>query len=340
MDEISLADLTSRWGNTEVVARHPELHHYTSVMGLEGMLSTQTLWATHFKYLNDTSEVFGIEGQMSAELALSFETILRRRRMILSVHKAIAANGGLKRFARTLADSFYSLLSKVTFYDSDEPASETVSGTPYIFSFCSHEGEDYEKRNGLLSQWRGYARDNGVCIVFDTKQILSKLDEEFASRSYTHVSFDDVIYAKDGFSLTDQFPDFFDDCDTYVRIKFGQKIKDPGAETIAGFITAATRYKHRAFMEEREVRIVACPTPPSFFDDSPRSGISKLPQKETFTCGERDRIALFENQSSPLPIKRIIVGPSKNKSETAETVKAIVHGRWPVDISETPYIEP
>jgi hypothetical protein len=30
-----------------------ELYHYTGIHGLKGIVESQTLWATHYKYLND-----------------------------------------------------------------------------------------------------------------------------------------------------------------------------------------------------------------------------------------------------------------------------------------------
>ena len=34
-----------------------ELYHYTGIHGLKGIIESQTLWATHYKYLNDAEEV-------------------------------------------------------------------------------------------------------------------------------------------------------------------------------------------------------------------------------------------------------------------------------------------
>src|SRR5262245_39979140 len=34
-----------------------ELYHYTGIRGLKGIINSQTLWATHYRYLNDTEEV-------------------------------------------------------------------------------------------------------------------------------------------------------------------------------------------------------------------------------------------------------------------------------------------
>ncbi len=40
---------------------------------------------------------------------------------------------------------------------------------PYICSFCNHAGDnEYERNNGLLSQWRGYGGEGRFALVFDT----------------------------------------------------------------------------------------------------------------------------------------------------------------------------
>ena len=41
----------------EIHQKHPFVYHYTSRAGLEGILTTQTLFATHYRYLNDRSEI-------------------------------------------------------------------------------------------------------------------------------------------------------------------------------------------------------------------------------------------------------------------------------------------
>ena len=44
--------------NRELFNLHRELHHYTSREGLKGILQTNSLWATHFSDLSDSSELF------------------------------------------------------------------------------------------------------------------------------------------------------------------------------------------------------------------------------------------------------------------------------------------
>ena len=36
---------------------HPELFHYTGAEGLKGIIGSQTLWATHYSYMNDRQEI-------------------------------------------------------------------------------------------------------------------------------------------------------------------------------------------------------------------------------------------------------------------------------------------
>jgi len=44
--------------------QHPELFHYTGVAGVEGILKTQTLWATHARSLNDASELIAFRERL------------------------------------------------------------------------------------------------------------------------------------------------------------------------------------------------------------------------------------------------------------------------------------
>ena len=48
---------TRSGANPTFAHSYPELHHYTSYAGLSGILESQTIWATHFFHLNDSSEV-------------------------------------------------------------------------------------------------------------------------------------------------------------------------------------------------------------------------------------------------------------------------------------------
>ena len=59
----------------EIYQKHPFVYHYTDRPGLEGILSTQTLFATHYRYLNDTSEIQHIQTALIRNLQHILKTL-------------------------------------------------------------------------------------------------------------------------------------------------------------------------------------------------------------------------------------------------------------------------
>lgn len=338
MDQVEDTSWADGWSDTAVIQAHPELHHYTTAETLGGMISSNSFWASHFRHLDDSTEVLGIAGRICPAWALSFEKILRTMRKRPKVERAIVAAGGLRASAASMAESLYDVLADVTFGTATKPPTQTVSGAPFILSFCSHTSEPYEANNGLLSQWRGYSAGRGVCLVFDTQGLFKNLAAEYQQFAYTHAGFHDVLYDRDDLCLEDEFPELFDAVDTHARIKLGLRIPDPGAETISQFMVAATRFKHRGFYEEREVRIVVCPVDDRFFAKDAKTRKPSLPAKPSFVIGGKERIALFEGQARPLPLRRIIVGPSNDMDEVAKYARDVTNGEVEITISQTPFI--
>ena len=48
----------------KVSEEYRKLYHYTTWEGLLGILQTQTLWATHYRFLNDYSELVLIRDKL------------------------------------------------------------------------------------------------------------------------------------------------------------------------------------------------------------------------------------------------------------------------------------
>ena len=129
----------------------PELlFHYTTQAGLEGILSSDKIWATHYRFLNDSME----------------------RRLGLEMYQEAIFQIALERFkseesAKTLAEYFQRTYTDVL--------------DAYIVSFCaSYTKNDYQKKRQIedwrggdrLSQWRGYAPAvQGYCLAFDFKLV-------------------------------------------------------------------------------------------------------------------------------------------------------------------------
>jgi hypothetical protein len=78
---------------------HPELHHYTSFCGLKGVVESRSLWATHYRHLNDSSEVTLLEAPLIKAAIPRFEKILAERP---ALRPLIENFGGVEKVAREL----------------------------------------------------------------------------------------------------------------------------------------------------------------------------------------------------------------------------------------------
>lgn len=202
---------------------------------------------------------------------------------------------------------------------------------PYVSSFCAHTfDQSYEQENGLLSQWRGYA-DGGYAIVFDTKGLCNLCQAEGGRFYYSAIQFGDVVYDGDEQGFAEEFGA------TIEKVKEGflRFIETGGMEVgeiYGDVISMFTRLKHRGFMEEREVRIVALPMTREIEVEYKRVD-------QTYVAPERPMkhilrredgapyIELFEiEHEDRLPIKRIIVGPQNRQEEAEQEVMKLVSG--------------
>jgi len=137
-------DVISRYISNIDVATHPELHHYTSFSGLSGILQSNTIWATHFSALNDTTEVTLLRDpliQVVANRLLTYAII--RQGTDYSFAKFVTEHGGPQRVALDAHRLIKSLYEQIF-------ASTLVN--PFIASFCSHANDQlYEKKTAFLA---------------------------------------------------------------------------------------------------------------------------------------------------------------------------------------------
>ena len=111
--------------------------HYSNIAGLNGILSSSSLWASDYRYMNDTSELrFGLD---IIEMTIAHDEF--QPELTLDVrHNILKEIAMLKR-------------SNMNMY-------------VLTCSFCM--------RGNVLSQWRAYARQDGIAIGFQ-KDALEKL---------------------------------------------------------------------------------------------------------------------------------------------------------------------
>ena len=132
---------------------------------------------------------------------------------------------------------------------------------PFIASFCSHVNDQtYEKKHGLLSQWRGYGKGGGFCIVFDTTAFVTILEAEFNAYNWTLLRIAPVHYAYDDIEVDNLFPELVERCEAFLSRPLDNKhplVDEAGLAPF--FMSACPLFKHQCFREEREVRIVAIP---------------------------------------------------------------------------------
>jgi hypothetical protein len=248
--------------------------------------------------------------------------------------------GGPQKVAQELAQSFIDSLYQVTF-DTDV---EKRFGTPFIASFCSHVADQsYEREHGLLSQWRGYGRDGGYCIVLDTGKLIEFLSTEFSSFDYVHLNISAARYGDQNADISKLFPELVDRSEHFVSEALKGNREPSGGEGLEEFLAGATMFKHRGFHEEREVRIVAMPgskelqTLKLHEDEKLRLRTLKTTSVPNERSGKR-HISLFEGSDAILPIKRVIVGPSRDQQGKVAKVRDLLPSNIAISMSETPFV--
>ncbi len=139
----------------------PELYHYTTTQGINGIISNKCLWLTESSYLNDRQEIiYGLE-----QFQIGFLT------------KALELSGQDDAMKNTV----FAPLNRRC---SDENISDNKS--IFMISFCEN--------GDLLSQWKGYtAFGKGYSISIDPNQIEPISKYIIGKVIYNHEEHDKII---------------------------------------------------------------------------------------------------------------------------------------------------
>jgi hypothetical protein len=232
-----------------------------------------------------------------------------------------------------------------------------------VHTNSSPETNKFINEHGLLSQWRGYADGGGFAIVFKTEELETILSSECNCFHYDTILIADVVYSDDEEKYKSELSEFLDKISVYQKRMFEQflqgtkKIPDNMGEVYNAFVSCMTRYKHKGFKEEQEIRIVSVPT---VINRNYKEEVgeeycnSKLEKNREF----RDRngkktpyIELFKSPSPSkdslpkdplpldlLPIEKIIVGPHKDKESRAAALRVKLRNTdIKVTVSDIPY---
>jgi hypothetical protein len=215
-------------------ARPRRLFHYTDARGLLGILTSRTLWATDFRFLNDEQEA-----TYAREL---FVSALRElpNPALDPAHVAAEWPAGFEE----VFDDYRGMV---------EQDLGSTAFPVYVACFC--------EAGDLLSQWRGYGADHGYAIEVDTDALERAVVTE---RDRVEVESPRVSYVEQDMAGVAQVrygPEAATDVVTSAmrEVSADSNLGHAGAHAnvMAGTLTTLlAQIKHPGFAEEREWRAV------------------------------------------------------------------------------------
>jgi len=322
---------------SKVSEEYPYIYHYTNEAGLYGILNDECFWATHFKFLNDYTEIVLFKDKLIEHLIPHTKKYLESP-SFENDHdqKVISEGGGIEKVAKDEVTKIVDDKYKVLF--------NGLEAEIYITSFCAvNQKDEYLKNNGLLSQWRGYGGDGGYAIEFDSLEMENQLNSKHSNFRIGFV-FGKLIYSDDEQGYRKELSTDLDEIAKYTTELYDailqRKQEPPSAEqAFQSFLNCITCYKHQAFKEEKEVRIAAILLN---LKDDEENGLEKERKFRQRDGKLIPYIELFRNSGNILPIKRIIVGPHKDKECRAEALRIVLRNKRRADIevivSDIPFI--
>jgi hypothetical protein len=215
------------------------------------------------------------------------------------------------------------------------------------FSTTTEATEPWVSEHGLLSQWRAYGSDGGYALVFDTGPLDKILSEETTPYQEEIFSWVDVQYHLNENRRTVD-PDtnqLIERLETAADKYFRSRTEDDASELSEPLTILSCLFKHRGFEEEREVRLVL-----SLLGSEPEShpeflSVLQHPVQTMVRRGEAVPfvelcVRAVGGVRQHLPIKRIIVGPHREKNDRKRAVQLLLkqHGLTAnVIVSDIPY---
>ena len=285
------------------------IYHYTDGKGAQGILETQSLWATHYQYLNDFSEL------------IIFTKALANWRQANACEPQ-----HVDWLLKELRDSFLGGRGK-------PPETEA-----YIVSFCDDEGD-------RLSQWRAYGRGDGYALGFDRTELEKLKEEEFKINWLDSIYIDSVCYGDSG-EMPEALKGDLKDCLELLKARYLGSVADDNVtddalnEIFNPFIKCLSLFKHKGFSEEKEIRLI------SFLPNlttGRREGDGRLEKVIKFRASQNmlvPYIELFEGRGT-LPIKQIRIGPSPDAEMRKRSIQILLKRKRInpdiVTISQIPY---
>lgn len=322
------------------------LYHYTTLRGLKGIINSRCLWATDYRFLNDSVEVvYANDILRDLVLPRSIDRLRSLYKGSLAIKRRFKNLKNLEVFAEECLKEWMDSMYDVSYYGQRRAI---MASRPLFVSFCDHSKDShYVQRSGLLSQWRGYGAEDGCAIVFERDKIEHLLHLDYDKYHMWHANVSHVLYCTDDGianncnidSLTKGLIDLI-----IYTVQFNKvKVREQLDLLYPLFTYCTTLIKHQAFLEEREVRAVVIPISRA---SAARMSImcnEKLStNKEFIDVKERNNAKYMEicqDTRLLLAIKKIIVGPSNRQRQLLTAVNEIAQP-WGIEVvaSQTPLL--
>ena len=319
------------------------LVHYTSDKGLEGILRSNTLWATHADYTNDGEELKVLQNIILKFYDTKFWEDPDFRKEL--------------DFQYDQPDSWKSKIDNISC--KTETIQKNIDA--YIFSFSqTKETEVYHQNNGRLSQWRAYGNYGIVFPLQKIKAIPNSI--QYPGNIGGGFAFGKIMYidpkepiTKDSVTYTSlqeyiikfiKQEDASGDSDKFHNDFVSKKI----------FLVLTTLLKNKGFEEENECRLVFVHLKKDYLEDFHNTNtngeksrtfedVNQFIEKHKNFTIRRDRIVPYIDffKHDPLPIEKILIGPAPagEQAERKKMVEALLRHLnkeyIPVACSAIPY---
>ncbi len=274
-----------------------KLYHYTSAYGLKGILEENTLWATHYSYLNDPNEIkYG-----------------------LKIIKDILEDEFDENSTVKTAINMFLIIMEEEYTDNN-----ILDNEIYITSFCEH--------NNLLGQWREYGQNGkGYCISINNTEelIIGPYWEDIKDDSkfypcllpkpvlYDYKSQKDfvrTIFKNTVIELDNDFPENNITSDENLKFRIIiEYLKDL-------IVYILPLLKKKEFEEEKEWRIISFPKKMNNEIHYREKNNLLIPYQKLAFYKENKK----EATKMPLPINQIIYGNSLNSKKAEHSLKSFL----------------
>ena len=299
------------------------LYHYTTEAGLTGIVGSDSIRATHVRFLNDWTEFReAFTESYVRKLLDSFRGALPTD---LPVDALLVIDGMISRRAVEILEIIL----------ASESANET-----FVCSFTSASPLDTGDPGDRLSQWIGYASaGQGFSLGFDISLLKGavEINNQKARAALEQCVYEDTeknsFFEEIGREAASRFIDLRAR-DAKVPDSFQTAKPDASQEyrgatyyfleslsrATAKVFTAAARIKNAGFREEREWRIMF---------QAAKDVLVPIVQYRDGRFGRTPYIEIPLGLTTPgtSPLRRIVVGPSAGKDDAKRMVESLLASR-------------